>query len=151
MSAPNYKICLIGQSHVGKTCLIKKLIDSGFDSTHVTPTVEIEYSDHKLHVDGKDVQLRLADRPGEQDHAEHTQSFFKGCHGILAVYDVSDNNSLEKLGELLSDALSECKDPESLIVGIVGNKADLQNNCDAGLLESIADENEAFTDTTSAL
>ena len=149
--ADTVKVCLVGNSSVGKTCLIKKFVNDTFDENE-KPTVNEEH--HEVEVtleDGSTLQLRIHDRPGEQDHTTATQTYFKGAHAVVAVYAKNDGKSFEDLDSQIEDAMGAVKKPDDVVLAIVGNKSDHSNQeVDGDEASEKAEEEDALFKEVSA-
>jgi len=73
----------------------------------------------------KNVKLQLWDAAGDPKFKNVAPSYFKGCHGILVVFDITDARSFEAIDEIAKDV--ENYAPKEAIVYLVGNKCDLES------------------------
>jgi Ras-related protein Rab-8A len=118
----NIKLLLIGDSCVGKTCLMLQYAESTFSTTFIT-TVGIDYKYKFIDIDGRRVRLELWDTAGQERFKAITTSYLRGAQGILLVYDVTDRKSFEHVDHWMAQ-IKQYADLQVDLV-LVGNKTDL--------------------------
>lgn len=117
------KICLIGTSGVGKTCIIKRFNDDIFD--HETVSTEGgSYSVKKVTINNKVVQCDVWDTAGQEKFHSITRLFYKDAYIVCLVYDITNYESFKELKEKWYDDLKK-NGEKYTVIGIVGNKSDL--------------------------
>jgi Ras-related protein Rab-1A len=118
-----FKILLIGDSGVGKSCLLLRFADDSWTETHIS-TIGVDFKIKTLTIDGKTVKLQIWDTAGQERFRTITSSYYRGAQGIILVYDCTDresfNNVKQWMGEIDRYA---CENVNKLLVG---NKCDLQ-------------------------
>lgn len=121
----NIKLLLIGDSGVGKTCLMLQYAENTFSTTFIT-TVGIDYKYKWLNIDNKRIRLELWDTAGQERFKAITTSYLRGAQGILLVYDVTDKKSFQHVNTWMS----QIKDYADLDVDLIliGNKCDLADD-----------------------
>ncbi|CAM9175419.1 unnamed protein product [Ascophyllum nodosum] len=117
------RILMIGDSSVGKTSLVLRYDNRGFNRQFTT-TIGVDYSDRLLELDGRQVKLQIWDTAGQERFHSLTTSFFKRAEGFVVVYDVSNRQSFESLARWMKDIMEHGKRGSDVI--ICGNKCDLQ-------------------------
>jgi len=117
-----FKLLLIGDSGVGKSCLLLRFADNTFTDSFIS-TIGVDFKIRTMDIDGKRVKLQIWDTAGQERFRTITSSYYRGAHGIIVVYDVTDrvsfNNVKQWLGEIDRYA---CQSVNKLLLG---NKADL--------------------------
>ena len=119
----NIKLLLIGDSGVGKTCLMLRYAQGTFSETFIT-TVGIDYKYKFIEIDGKKVRLEIWDTAGQERFKAITRSYLRGAQGILCVYDVTDSNSYDHVSSWMLQ-IKQYADLKVVKV-LVGNKCDLE-------------------------
>jgi small GTP-binding protein len=124
------KICLVGESQVGKTSLIKKFVYDVFDDTY-SSTIGTKVTKRQLsftHPDNGsplDVYMLIWDLMGEQSFLEMLKvSYFFGARGLIAVCDTTRKDTLPELERWIESAHSVTREVPMVILG---NKCDLED------------------------
>ena len=125
-SEPNvtFKILTIGESGVGKTCILRRFVENKFLKSHLA-TIGIDFRTKVLHVCGKDIKLKIWDTAGQERFRNITTQYYKGADGIVLVYDVTDDASYEKIRDWMDQILSNTQRDEIGLV-LLGNKCDME-------------------------
>lgn len=121
-TATNIKLLTIGDSAVGKTCLISQFARDSFNPNFIT-TIGIDYKIKEVDIDGARFKLLIWDTAGQERFRTITSSYYRGAHGIIVVYDVTDNESFNNVKQWLHEIdRYACENVNKLLVG---NKSDL--------------------------
>ena len=118
------KLLLIGNAYVGKTLIVQKFIDNTFSKSTVS-TIGVDLQSKVIDINGKTVKYLIWDTAGEDRMKTMTYSYYRGCHVILVVYDVTDRKSFQNVSTWV-----ECIDKfakANVLRILVGNKTDLQD------------------------
>lgn len=91
-----FKLLLIGDSSVGKSSLLLRFCDNVFQEGTVNLT-SVDFKTKNLVIDGKTVQLQVWDTAGQERFRTITSSFYRGAHGIVVVYDISDQTTFNNV------------------------------------------------------
>ena len=83
------KILLIGESGVGKTCILQKYIKNDFLVNHLA-TIAIDFKMKIQDINNKRLKMQIWDTAGQERFNTLTKSFFKSANGIIVVYSVTD-------------------------------------------------------------
>jgi small GTP-binding protein len=146
----NFKFIVIGSSGVGKTAILKRLVDDVFTGESQS-TIGVEFIATSVDVDGTPVKLQIWDTAGQERFRSIAKAYFRSAIGVILVYDLSDRMSFEDLNQWLSDVHNLC-DPNA-IVTLIGNKSDLvdKRSVTATEAESFANLHQLAYLETSAL
>jgi len=137
----NYKIVIIGESSVGKSSLLYRFQKGVMDPT-ITSTIGAAFSTKKMWIDkdNKMVKLEIWDSAGQERYSAIVPRYFRGSHGIIIVYDVTDARSAEKIKTRWIPCL-EAHFPKKLpVITLVGNKIDLIDEDDHRKLLSVMED-----------
>ena len=80
------KLVFIGDSSVGKTCLLMRFSENRFSADHM-PTIGIDFKIKMLQVNDKRVKLQLWDTAGQERFQTITANYYKSAEGVILVYD----------------------------------------------------------------
>ena len=83
-----FKVLLIGDSNVGKTSLLLQYTENRYSDTECT--IGIDFKIKKLDVSSKSIKLQIWDTAGQEKFNTITTSYYKGAHGIIIVFDISN-------------------------------------------------------------
>ena len=120
-----FKILLIGNSAVGKSSLLLRFSDNVFNESFL-PTIGVDFKIRTFELQGKTVKLQIWDTAGQERFKTITSSYYKGAHGIILVYDITDKASFKDLENWLYEVESHADD--NVVQLVVGNKKDLEND-----------------------
>jgi small GTP-binding protein len=119
----SFKFIVIGTSGVGKTCLLKRLIEGHFSGQDV-PTIGAEYLSKIEEIDGQPIRLQIWDTAGQEKFRAIAKSYFRHAVGVILVYDITDRRSFDDLNSWLTEVHQLC-DPNAAVT-LIGNKLDLE-------------------------
>jgi len=120
-----FKLLLIGDSSVGKSSLLLRFCDNLFQEGTVNLT-SVDFKSKNLTVEGKTISLQVWDTAGQERFRTITSSFYRGAHGIIVVYDISDPTTFNNVKLWMQEiqryaSAGVCK-------MLVGNKVDLADH-----------------------
>lgn len=118
------KLLLIGDSGVGKSCLLLRFCDDSFATSFIT-TIGIDFKVRTIDVDGRKVRLQIWDTAGQERFRTITTAYYRGAMGILLVYDITDPASFQNVRNWISSITEYAA--ENVNVVLVGNKADMSD------------------------
>ena len=116
-----FKLLIIGESGVGKTCLLLRYTDDSFTANHLT-TRGIDFKIKIIPIEGKLIKLQIWDTAGQERFRTITKTYYKGAHGIILTYDVTDQNSFKNIRNWIKQI--EANAQTSVKKVLVGNKCD---------------------------
>eukprot|EP00056_Hartaetosiga_gracilis_P020323 m.18788 g.18788 ORF g.18788 m.18788 type:complete len:219 (-) comp8359_c0_seq1:149-805(-) len=117
-----FKYIIIGDSAVGKSCLLLQFTDSRFQMVHDL-TIGVEFGARMVTIDKKQIKLQIWDTAGQESFRSITRSYYRGAAGALLVYDITRRDTFQHLATWLEDAKAH-SNPNMVII-LVGNKSDL--------------------------
>ena len=120
------KVTLLGNSGVGKTCIISRFTSNEFKEGTMT-TRGADYSQKSIAIKNKIVNLDLWDTAGQENYRSLGRHFYKDSLIVILVYDITNRESFDDLQSLWYNDLKRYGEKYS-VLGIVGNKSDLFEN-----------------------
>ena len=119
-----YKILLLGDTTVGKTCFLMKYTDKTFQEIHMA-TIGLDYRLKSMKLkNGKDIKIQMWDTAGQDRFKAITKNYYKGSHGILLLYDITNIQTFESVKQWVTQIREEAT--QNVIVYLVGNKSDME-------------------------
>ena len=116
-----FKLLIIGESGVGKTCLLLRFTDDSFTANHLT-TIGIDFKIKIISLENKLIKLQIWDTAGQERFRTITKTYYKGAHGIILTYDVTDSNSFKNIRNWIKQI--EANAQTGVCKVLVGNKCD---------------------------
>ncbi|KAJ6393399.1 hypothetical protein OIU77_022786 [Salix suchowensis] len=139
-----FKLLLIGDSGVGKSCLLLRFSDDSYLESYIS-TIGVDFKIRTVEQDGKTIKLQIFisnflllvgdfcpcvlfqwDTAGQERFRTITSSYYRGAHGIIVVYDVTDQESFNNVKQWLNEIDRYASENVNKL--LVGNKSDLTAN-----------------------
>lgn len=119
-----FKLLLIGDSGVGKTCILFRFSEDAFNSTFIS-TIGIDFKIKTITLKGKKIKLQIWDTAGQERFHTITTSYYRGAMGIMLVYDITQPKSFDNVAKWLTNIKEHAnEDVERMLIG---NKCDLED------------------------
>lgn len=120
------KIIILGDSGVGKTCLMNQYVNKKF-STQYKATIGADFLTKDIVVEDKLVTMQIWDTAGQERFQSLGMAFYRGADACFLVYDKTDPESFRHLADWRQDFLVNAapEDPDSFPFIVLGNKVDL--------------------------
>ena len=116
-----FKLLIIGESGVGKTCLLLRFTDDSFTANHLT-TIGIDFKIKIINLHEKLIKLQIWDTAGQERFRTITKTYYKGAHGIILTYDVTDETSFKNIKNWIKQIEQNAQNNVCKV--LVGNKCD---------------------------
>ncbi|CAL5322901.1 unnamed protein product [Camellia sinensis] len=120
-----FKLLLIGDSGVGKSCLLLRFADDSYLDSYIS-TIGVDFKIRTVEQDGKTIKLQIWDTAGQERFRTITSSYYRGAHGIIIVYDITDQESFNNVKQWLNEIDRYASENVNKL--LVGNKCDLTDN-----------------------
>ncbi|KAK4392220.1 Ras-related protein RABE1c [Sesamum angolense] len=120
------KLLLIGDSGVGKSCLLLRFLMVLSPPVSLPPLGRIDFKIRTIELDGKRIKLQIWDTAGQERFRTITTAYYRGAMGILLVYDVTDESSFNNIRNWIRNIEQHASDNVNKI--LVGNKADMDES-----------------------
>ncbi|XP_019370950.1 PREDICTED: ras-related protein Rab-19 [Gavialis gangeticus] len=116
-----FKIILLGDSDVGKTCVVHRFHSGHFRERHHN-TIGVDFSVRSLLLDGKKVKIQVWDTAGQERFRTITQSYYRSAHGAILAYDITRRSTFESIPHWIHEI--EKYGAANLVIMLIGNKSD---------------------------
>ena len=148
-----FKCVIVGDSNVGKSCILLKFIDAKFRDNHEF-TIGVEFGTKLINLDKNNlnndhceilnnsineslfnyntandllvIKLQIWDTAGQESFRSITSAYYRGAAGVLLVYDLTNRKSFENILSWLSEIKLNNITNNPVII-LIGNKNDLEN------------------------
>ena len=140
---PEIKIILLGETAIGKTCIIKRFYDDEFNEFE-NSSISMSYVDEAIEKDNKSYKLIIQDTIGQETYRSISKLFLYETKIVILVYSIVSKASFENLAFLYNLYQEELGNEP--VLGVAGNKADLFNH-----QEVTYEEAKSFADSKGAI
>ena len=119
----SFKLLVIGDSGVGKSCLTLKATKNTFIDSH-SPTVGVEFTTFNVRINDKNIKLQIWDTCGQEVYRALISSFYKNASLAIMVYAINDGRSFDSLESWLNEIKTQSS--PDIKIFLIGNKVDLE-------------------------
>ena len=119
-----FKVLIIGDSSVGKSNILLRFSDNIFHDTFL-PTIGVDFKIRNVKMGDQTIKLNIWDTAGQERFKTITSTYYKGAHGIILAYDITDRESFNNVNNWLAEVKKHAG--AQVIKLLVGNKCDLEN------------------------
>lgn len=144
-----FKYIIIGDTGVGKSCLLLQFTDKRFQPVHDL-TIGVEFGARMVNIDNRQIKLQIWDTAGQESFRSITRSYYRGAAGALLVYDITRRDTFNHLTRWLEEAKQNSN--PNMVIMLIGNKSDLDHRRAVSTKEGeqFAEENGLIFLETSA-
>lgn len=111
-----FKLLIIGDSGVGKSSLLIRFSDDTFSGSYIT-TIGVDFKIRTVVIDGQRVKLQIWDTAGQERFRTITSTYYRGTHGVIIVYDVTNGESFANVRRWLQEIEHNCDVVNKVLVG----------------------------------
>merc|ERR1712110_968384 len=119
-----FKVLIIGNSCVGKSNILLRFSENVFHESFL-PTIGVDFKIKNVEVNDKVVKLHIWDTAGQERFKTITATYYKGAHGIILVYDITDRQTFQDIENWLGEIQQHASPNVAKL--LVGNKCDLES------------------------
>ncbi|XP_023030366.2 ras-related protein Rab-37 isoform X2 [Leptinotarsa decemlineata] len=116
------KVMLLGDSGVGKTCILMRFREGLFLCGNFISTVGVDFRTKVVAVDNTKVKLQIWDTAGQERFRSVTHAYYRDAHALLLLYDVTNKTSFDNIRAWLGEIREYAQD--DVVIMLLGNKAD---------------------------
>ncbi|XP_064458245.1 ras and EF-hand domain-containing protein-like [Ornithodoros turicata] len=117
----HFKVILVGNSKVGKTSFIKRLVTGKFQE--LSSSKEVDIVRHVMDVEGQLVKLQIWDTVAQERFHTLPHQYYRRAEGAIVMYDITSRESYNDASRW-AEEIKKQKLIEPVLV-VVGNKRDL--------------------------
>jgi len=118
-----FKLILIGNSGVGKSCILQRYMKHTFQETYKC-TIGVDFLMKSLIINGKTVKLQLWDTAGQEKYKSMVSSYYRGANVALIIFDLTNHISFDALPSWIENYYKNGPEQKNII--LIGNKKDLE-------------------------
>ncbi|XP_026218426.1 ras-related protein Rab-19-like [Anabas testudineus] len=119
-----FKIILIGDTNVGKTCVVQNF-KSGTFSDRQQNTIGVDFTVRTVEIEGKKVKIQVWDTAGQERFRTITQSYYRSAHGAMITYDITRSTTFDSVAHWIKEV--ELYGAANVVLVLIGNKSDLEH------------------------
>lgn len=116
------KIILLGDSGVGKTCIINRYINNTYVENQQS-TINADFEEKKLNINSNEVKIQIWDTAGQEKYRSITEAYYRGSSGAIIVFDITNEASFDAVKTWVQDYKDHQLENFNII--LAGNKSDL--------------------------
>ncbi|KAJ5078338.1 ras-related protein rab-5c [Anaeramoeba ignava] len=117
-----FKVVLLGNTGVGKTCLITQLIFQTFQDKFITSVGATFYTYEKILQQNK-IKLEIWDTAGQERYHSLAPIYYRDAHAAVIIFDITERSSFDSALEWIEELFRQ--GPPNSILMLAGNKSDL--------------------------
>jgi len=123
-----FKLLIIGDAGVGKSSLLLRFADNTFTSAYIN-TIGVDFKIRTVNIDGMTIKLQIWDTAGQERFRTITATYYRGTHGVIVVYDVTEKETFENVRRWMAEIDNNCDTQQNPVNRVlVGNKCDMEDH-----------------------
>lgn len=122
MALHEVKLCLLGESGVGKTCIVNRFVSDLF-SEHESLTVGAAFTTKTVKIGEYSILFQIWDTAGQEKYRGLAPMYYRGSAAAVVVYDITSERSFNEMQTWITELRQ--LGPQNLVLAIAGNKLDL--------------------------
>ena len=119
-----FKIVVLGDSFVGKSCLTLKAVHNTYNNNY-TSTVGFEFLNYTIKLENYNIKLQIWDTCGQETYRSLISSFYHSSSLAILVYSIDNITSFNNIELWLNEI--KTKGTNDMLLMLIGNKSDLEN------------------------
>ncbi len=119
-----FKLIIIGDTGVGKSCLLARVMDNEFKVEHQV-TIGVEFGSFVLKLEEKLVKLQIWDTAGQESFRSITRIFYRGAHCVFLTYDITREDTFNNVVDWMKEVKQHAN--ADILIYLIGNRADLED------------------------
>ncbi|XP_053324596.1 ras-related protein Rab-43 [Spea bombifrons] len=128
-----FKLVLIGDAGVGKTCLVQRF-KTGVFAERQGSTIGVDFTMKTVEIQGKRVKLQIWDTAGQERFRTITQSYYRSANGAIIAYDITKKKTFASIPRWIEDVKKYAG--SNIVQLLIGNKSDMHGQREVRLEEA---------------
>ncbi|VDH98158.1 ras-related protein Rab-22A-like [Mytilus galloprovincialis] len=124
MSIREVKVCLLGESGVGKSSIVMRFVTDSFKPA-LESTIGASFMSKKIAVDDQHYAFQIWDTAGQEKYRSLAPMYYRGAAAAIVVYDVSRDSTFKTVKDWINELKKNAS--HNIILAIAGNKCDLED------------------------
>eukprot|EP00742_Colponemidia_sp_Colp-10_P005995 GILJ01006416.1.p1 GENE.GILJ01006416.1~~GILJ01006416.1.p1 ORF type:complete len:649 (-),score=92.42 GILJ01006416.1:463-2349(-) len=121
-----FKVVLVGDSGVGKSCLLTRFVEDVYADFHVA-TIGVDFKTVMTMIKGKVVKLQIWDTAGQERFSTVTGNYYRNADGFVFVYDATNLMSFQHIDRWVEEVRKVHEMGPSTTRILIGNKHDVEH------------------------
>jgi Ras-related protein Rab-1A len=144
-----FKLIIIGDTNTGKSCLLQRFADDLYINEFIS-TIGVDFKVKTITINDKMIKTQIWDTAGQDRFRSITNSYYRGAHGIIISYDITNKQSFVNIERWMRNVKDLVSDNAVKI--LIGTKSDLEEKRKVSKkeLEDLANELDMKYIETSA-
>jgi small GTP-binding protein len=144
-----FKLIIIGDTNTGKSCLLQRFADDSYNNDFIS-TIGVDFKVKTITINDKMIKTQIWDTAGQDRFRSITNSYYRGVHGIIISYDITNKQSFVNIERWMRNVKDFVSDNAVKI--LIGTKSDLEEKRKVSKkeLEDLANELDMKYIETSA-
>ncbi|KAK0046419.1 Ras- protein Rab-22A [Biomphalaria glabrata] len=124
MSMRDVKVCLLGESGVGKSSIVMRFVADKFKNA-LESTIGASFMTKTIFVEGNTYKFQIWDTAGQEKYRALAPMYYRGSAAAIIVYDVTRETSFHAVKGWVHEL--QRHGPSKIVIAIAGNKCDLED------------------------
>lgn len=124
MAAREVKVCLLGESGVGKSSIVMRFVNDTFKSA-LESTIGASFMSKRINVDGNHYVFQIWDTAGQEKYRSLAPMYYRGAAAAIIVYDVTRESTFRTVKDWIRELQKNAT--TDIVLAIAGNKCDLED------------------------
>ena len=117
------KVILLGESSVGKTCIMFRFIEDKFSDR--VASIGTQFGKKTIEINDEKITFAIWDTSGQEKYRALAKQYYKDAQVIIFVYDITNKKSFDNIKNYWYNETKENVEEDNVIFCLVGNKNDL--------------------------
>ena len=117
-----FRVIIVGDTCVGKSCLLLKFTENSFKESHDV-TLGVEFGTKSISIEGRPIKLQIWDTSGQESFRSITRSFYRRADAVILVFDSTAEHTFKNCENWLEEIRTNSS--SDVLINLAGNQYDL--------------------------